>query len=285
MPAAVTGSVFSSTGITQDGSVTSITIPTDAQACIVAFSSFDVAVFDALCWDAGSTVDFTEIVTIENGDDSKMSSWIMTSASSNWPGSGSGKTLTFSFTTTLSTTDIVVWFVKDIDTSDPINSSAGAEDSAYYYAVTITASGTNDLSFICAGSYSDTQDGDYSGQTSIYETPHLTVAYELAETSLATDASGAAMPPEYWAVGFSLNYAAAVSVSLEQEGFRWRNDNGSEITATWRQNQDVDDTIAIETNIRLRVLINATSDPATKQYKLQYKRTAGATWKDVAEQP
>lgn len=69
--------------------------------------------------------------------------------------------------------------------------------------------------------------------------------------------------------------------TLEQEGFRWRNDDGSETTATWRQSQDVDDTVATETPIRIRMLINATNDPSPAYYKLQYLPPGADTWEDV----
>jgi hypothetical protein len=73
------------------------------------------------------------------------------------------------------------------------------------------------------------------------------------------------------------------SFAMEQEGFRWRNDDGDEDEATWRQNQDVDDTVAKSTNVRLRTLVDATGDPPTQQATLQYKRSdeAAAEWRDV----
>lgn len=70
----------------------------------------------------------------------------------------------------------------------------------------------------------------------------------------------------------------------EQEGFRFRNDNGSESAATWRQTQDVDDTVGKEENIRLRMLTDyATGDPTTAQVTLQYKRDdeGSSEWRDV----
>jgi len=76
---------------------------------------------------------------------------------------------------------------------------------------------------------------------------------------------------------------AAGGVTLEQEGFRWRNDDGSESAATWKENQDVDATISKETNVRLRFLLNATGDPDSTQYKLQYKKTSDGTWRDMPE--
>jgi hypothetical protein len=70
---------------------------------------------------------------------------------------------------------------------------------------------------------------------------------------------------------------------VEQEGFRWRNDDGTETTATWRQLQDVDDSVYQGSNIRLRVLLNASGDPAPENYKLQYRKTSGGAWRDVAQ--
>ncbi len=66
-------------------------------------------------------------------------------------------------------------------------------------------------------------------------------------------------------------FAPAAAATYEQEGFRWRNDDDNEADATWRQNQDVDDTVAKETNIRLRVLSDATGDPDTATATLEYK--------------
>lgn len=62
-----------------------------------------------------------------------------------------------------------------------------------------------------------------------------------------------------------------LTANWEQEGFRFRNDDGSESAATWRQTQDVDDSVGKESNIRLRVLIDSTGNPATVTRTLQYK--------------
>ncbi len=70
-------------------------------------------------------------------------------------------------------------------------------------------------------------------------------------------------------------------ITLEQEGFRFRNDDGSEVAATWRQIQDVDDTIAPNTNIRLRILVNASGDPETSQFQLEYRKVGSANWHKV----
>lgn len=68
----------------------------------------------------------------------------------------------------------------------------------------------------------------------------------------------------------------------EQEGFRWRADDGSESTANWRQTQDVDDTATVGDRRRLRVIINASSgDPVAATYQLEYRRSTVSTWNKV----
>lgn len=71
--------------------------------------------------------------------------------------------------------------------------------------------------------------------------------------------------------------------TYEQEGFRFRNDDGSETTATWRQAQDVNDSIAKETAFRLRMLTDASGDPGSHQVTLQYKRDdeAATEWRTI----
>lgn len=75
-------------------------------------------------------------------------------------------------------------------------------------------------------------------------------------------------------------YKVASSVTLEQEGFRWVEDNGSESGSSFSAAQDTSITAAAGATKRLRMLINSTGDAATKQYKLQWKKSGG-TWADV----
>ena len=85
------------------------------------------------------------------------------------------------------------------------------------------------------------------------------------------------------AARITIVYTPAVSLDLEQEGFRWRDDDDSESAAAWLADQDVDITRAKETNTRLRILLNTTGDQAAKQFKLQYKKTSDAEWRDMPE--
>ena len=72
----------------------------------------------------------------------------------------------------------------------------------------------------------------------------------------------------------------AILPELEQEGFRFRDDNDDENSAAWLASQDTDITRPIETNTRLRVLIDTTNDAPSYQYQLEYRVNAGS-WKKV----
>ncbi len=73
------------------------------------------------------------------------------------------------------------------------------------------------------------------------------------------------------------------SVLWEQEGYRWRNDNGSESAATWKQNQDKEDIMTKTTNTRLRVLNDSAANDATKTVTLQYRRVGDpdSEWRSI----
>ncbi len=71
--------------------------------------------------------------------------------------------------------------------------------------------------------------------------------------------------------------------TLEQEGYRWRDDDADEDEAAWLDSQDTNITRAKSTNTRLRVLTNATNNPPTQQLKLQYRKVGDpdSEWRDI----
>lgn len=92
--------------------------------------------------------------------------------------------------------------------------------------------------------------------------------YTFTKTGTLTDGGSDPTPP-------------VVAATLEQEGFRFRNDDGSESAATWRQAQDTNDSIARSTNFRLRTLVNATNDPAAKAFQLEVRKAGSLDWRKV----
>lgn len=77
---------------------------------------------------------------------------------------------------------------------------------------------------------------------------------------------------------FVINGTVAASGTVEQEGFIFRNDNGTQITATALAAQDVNIIQPKATNTRLRVLLNSTLDRGTEQFRLEYRKVGDSTW-------
>lgn len=108
-------------------------------------------------------------------------------------------------------------------------------------------------------------------------------------TRMANGTFSRSSPPSTWPgtdasydtsrMNVYLEYTAGST--LDQTHFRWRNDDGSETTATWAAAEDTNVTIAALTPKRLRVEITATGDPASAAYKLQYRKVGDSTWRDI----
>lgn len=69
--------------------------------------------------------------------------------------------------------------------------------------------------------------------------------------------------------------------TYEQEGYRWRNDDGSETTATWAAAQDTNIRAPRQSRRRLRILINTTLDAPANAYRLEYNRVGDNDWRVV----
>lgn len=101
--------------------------------------------------------------------------------------------------------------------------------------------------------------------------------------SVASETSGNA---NTWSVNGSFTTGASdpaiFGSALELEGYRWRNDDGSESAATWAAAQDASLTAPSDAVRRLRMLINATGDPLAAGFQLEYRKVGDPTWKAVA---
>jgi hypothetical protein len=70
------------------------------------------------------------------------------------------------------------------------------------------------------------------------------------------------------------------SSPLIQEGFRWRNDDGSETTATWLAAQDTNASLALASAARLRMVVDSAADQSFTP-TLYYKKSTDSTWLPV----
>lgn len=73
-------------------------------------------------------------------------------------------------------------------------------------------------------------------------------------------------------------------MTIVQEGFRWRYDDGNEANATWRAAQDSNITLPLNTPVRLRTILDvaANPSPAASYYRLEFKEANETTYTAVA---
>lgn len=78
-----------------------------------------------------------------------------------------------------------------------------------------------------------------------------------------------------------INGTVVSSGTVEQEGFRWRTDDGTETTATWLAPQDTNITRLRSQNTRLRFVLNSTLNRGAESYQLEYREVGGTTWRPL----
>lgn len=174
----------------------------------------------------------------------------------------------------------------NISTSSPLDQSGTGGPTAGSSAPSATAAGSTSqadtVSYAVFCDYAGTNwtsSTPPSGYTENFEEHDGTAheagagAYKVLSatgTETATFTTGASMS---WICSLAVYKLTGVgSATREQEGARFRNDDGSETTATWAASQDSNHTAALSTNLRLRALVNATGDPATGAYTLRYQK-------------
>lgn len=95
-------------------------------------------------------------------------------------------------------------------------------------------------------------------------------SYDIIDSTDVTMGWSQGTADDAFALGIAIR-EDAVSPTLDQEGFHFRDDDGSETSASFRGAQDSNITAPILENIRLRMLINSTGNPDSGQYQIEYK--------------
>lgn len=70
-------------------------------------------------------------------------------------------------------------------------------------------------------------------------------------------------------------------MSLNQEGFRFGNDDAGESAHTWYAAQDANITAPAGSKLLLNMIIDATGTVGAKTFKLQYRKVGAADWNDM----
>lgn len=74
---------------------------------------------------------------------------------------------------------------------------------------------------------------------------------------------------------------AAAAATIEQEGYRWGNDDGAEGAHTWAAAADTNITAAGGEKRLLNFVVNVTGSPGAKTFKLQYRKVGDPGWTDM----
>lgn len=135
--------------------------------------------------------------------------------------------------------------------------------------------------------------GNYNGSDVTAGTSSYTEASGLGGTELwyksytSSGATGAksfsfspSTPGSDWAT-FHFAFKEAAAVTLEQEGFRFGVDDGSESGHTWEAAQDTNISTAAGESRLLRFIVNATGDPAAIAFKLKYQKNGSGGYATV----
>jgi len=172
---AITGSAVTNT--THGDGNQAVTIPADAEAVIVMSWSWVSNVandFASLYWSGGSGTEFTSVVTNSTTSDPyDMWAYIMTDESSDWPGTGN-QTLYWTFDSAPGEGGTVaIFFVKGLDTSDPVRDTDSEKDGAYTdgehtWTASLSSVDADDLTICAVVDYKTRESATFgSGQTSL----------------------------------------------------------------------------------------------------------------------
>lgn len=129
----------------------------------------------------------------------------------------------------------------------------------------------------------DAQSGftDSGGYTAYYPgSLYLSAAWKVLSSSSSNQAQAATASGITSYVHQAL-FKPDTGLGIDQDGFRFRNDDGSETTATWAAAQNGTMTAGTMVNRRLRFLLQATADPAASQFRLEYRKSGTTPWRTV----
>lgn len=85
---------------------------------------------------------------------------------------------------------------------------------------------------------------------------------------------------DWAAIGIPVN--ASSSATVDQEGARFVNDDGSESGSSFKAAQNVNVTMAPAASARIRFLLQAAGDPAAATYQLEYRKVGDTAWTKVS---
>jgi hypothetical protein len=168
-------------------------------------------------------------------------------------------------------------FSTDVDISD----SALAFAAQYPYMGFAVDGTTTYLMYVGADSdvWRDSQGhgGSWGTDVEVHD------AVTAGGISVNSYTDGGSVVAYLWDDNGTLKYGIITLAALDQEGYRWRDDDGSETAASWLQIQDSGIARNAAQITRLRIILNATGDNPAQAYQLEYKESndPAAEWRKL----
>lgn len=193
---------------------------------------------------------------------------------------GTGHTVTMTLAASRAFRDCEVWLVGSAGTVTlDVQAAGGQGTGTAADAGTLTTSAAS-VSFM--GVSEDTAAATYtpsSGWTEDSDTNENFTASRADATSGTFDPSCTVSTSVDWAA-VAASFIEVSSATLEQEGFRFGEDDGNEASHTFTAAQDTSIMAAAGTKL-LRVLVNATGDPLTAAYTLRAQKNGSGGYTAV----
>jgi len=199
--------------------------------------------------------------------------------------SSEGSSWTFTHSSSAWRTVVCSAWSGGVTSGDPQDATADSDNAASttVTAGTITTSTNNSMNIAGVMSYNlDDLGASSSGYTDggIFDSHNLFYAIQASSGASGTKTFTSASASGNW-TSWHISIKEAASATQEQEGFRFGEDDGSESAHTWTANQDTNISTADNTAKLLRVLVNATLDPASAAYTLRYQKNGAGGYTAV----
>ncbi len=260
---------------------TAFTVPSDCDCLVITFGGFNtsgIPTLTGLTWDyGGADQAMTEAVSVNTGNiDIEFQFYVLNPTTGN-------QTLRIDWASNpvTDTFAITAVYLKNIDaTGTVVDTDVETGGTTHTHALT---GASTDIAVSAIYSYDSTPtvsagtlftSGSIANGSGCSDSSRYASAYDDSGSPFGITYTN--VTSSYSASVSALYKGTVITLEIEQEGFHFRDDDGNETGASFRGAQDSNITEAKSTNMRLRMLLDATGNPDSNQYQLEWKKSGDA---------
>lgn len=200
-------------------------------------------------------------------------------------------TITATFSTSTPFNNIVADEISGMMLSGSLDAQATTTGSiANITTPNVTTNTPDELLVVGIGLFGSTSATPGANWVERYDTGNTIKLYHRIVSQIGTYAVVVPTSPDQIVLASAQSWVScigtfrgAAGITLDQEGYRFRNDDGNEATATWKAAQDTNVTLAPGSVARLRFVVNGTGDPTSKALKLEFRKVGQTPWVGVPD--